>query len=132
MARNFIQAGDRFARLLGIEILEERPGYAKTAMPVDDRHLNALNTVHGGAAFSLADLALAVASNSHGTAAVAVNCAISYLAPARQGAQLVAEAVETSKNHKLATYDVKVTDETGALIASMQGMVYRKKDPIPD
>lgn len=130
-AKDFIAAGDEFARRLGIEIVQAGPGYAKTAMPVDERHMNALRTVHGGAVFTLADLALAVASNSHGTVAVAVNCAIAYTAPAKSGATLFAEAVETSKNRKLATYQVTVTDQDGAHIADMHGTVYRKQDPIP-
>jgi acyl-CoA thioesterase len=131
-AKDFIAERDRFARALDIEILLEGPGYAKVRMPVDERHLNGLDIAHGGATFALADLAFAVASNSHGNVAVAVNANISYMAAARKGATLFAEAHETSRNPKLATYDVKVTDEEGTLIATFSGMVYRKKDKLPE
>ena len=68
--KSFFQR-DRFAALAGIELLEVSPGYAKVKMPIDERHLNGVSCVHGGAIFTLADFALAVASNSHGTVAVA-------------------------------------------------------------
>jgi acyl-CoA thioesterase len=71
-----------------------------------------------------------MASNSHGTVAVAINATISYLKAAR-GGTLFAEAHEVSRDAKLASYTVNVTDDTGDLVAVFQGMVYRKKDPIP-
>ena len=56
---------DRFAANAGITLLEIKPGYGKTMMVVTDKHLNAGNTTQGGAIFTLADLALAAAANSH-------------------------------------------------------------------
>ena len=88
-------------------------------------HLNSHGTVHGGAIFTLADAAFALASNSHGIPAAAINASISYMKSARSGT-LFADAVEYSKNPKLATYTVDVTDERGEKIAIFQGMVYRK------
>lgn len=128
--KRFISEHDLFARHLGIELLEVREGYARARMPLDDRHLNALDIAHGGAVFALADLAFAAASNSHGTVAVAVNVSISYLA-AGTGGFLTAECREVHRNFRLGTYEAKVTDDKGALIATFQGMVYRKKDPVP-
>lgn len=130
--REFISERDTFAKHLGIEIIEDGPGYARVTMTVDERHLNGLNILHGGAAFALADLAFAVASNSHGKVAVAINANISFLAAARKGAILYAEAREKSLNPKLATYDIDVTDDKGKLIATFNGMVYRKKDTLSD
>jgi acyl-CoA thioesterase len=99
-------------------------------MEVGDRHLNGLGVVQGGAIFTLADIALAAASNAHGTAAVSINANISYF-KAVTGGTLVAEATEESLNHKLATYSVRVTaGDGGELIALFQGTVYRKKETI--
>lgn len=127
----FIAENDRFARHLGIEILLEGPGYAKVQMPIKQEHLNGLDIVHGGATFALADLAFAVASNSHGRVAVAINAHISYMAAAKEGQTLFAEAREVSRNNKLATYDIEITDDEGTLVATFNGMVYRKKENIP-
>lgn len=120
---------DRFADCVGIELLEVSEGSARASMEVKDYHLNAVNIVHGAAIFALADLVFAMASNSHGNVAVAINASISYL-KAATGGTLFAEATEVSRNHKLASYTVRVTDESDDLIAIFQGMVYRKKDKI--
>ena len=118
---------DRFARLAGIRILEVSKGLARTAMDISDCHRNALGMVHGGAIFTLADLAFALAANAEpDVTAVAVNVNISYLKSSSKGV-LYAEAREISVNRKIGTYAVTVTDETEAKIAFFQGMAYRKK-----
>ena len=120
---------DRFAEHNGIELLEVSKGRAKAKMQIKSQHLNGVGIVHGGAIFTLADSVFAVASNSHGTVALAINVSISYLKAARSGT-LFADAEEVSLNPKLATYSVRVTNENDDLIALFQGTVYRKKDKI--
>ena len=120
---------DRFARHVGVELLEVSEGYAKARMHITDQHLNGIDVVHGGAIFTLADLAFAAASNSHGTVAVAINASIWYVKAAIKGT-LFAEAKEVSLNPKLATYSIAVTDERGEIFATFEGMVYRKKQTI--
>lgn len=120
---------DRFAEWVGIELLDASPGFARAKMQIREHHLNGLNMVHGAAIFSLADLVFAVASNSHGNAAVAVNVSISFL-KAASGDTLYGEATELSRNPRLASYNVRITDERETLIAVFQGMVYIKKDRI--
>jgi len=125
----FFQKNDRFAGHSGIELLEISEGRAKAAMNIKKHHLNSVGSVHGGAIFTLADFVFAVASNSHGTVAVAINVSISYMKAATRG-RLFAEAIEVAINPKLASYTVNVTDEQGGLIAIFQGMVYRKKETV--
>ena len=55
---------DRYGELLGIDVVEVGDGRAGVALTADERHANFLGLVHGGAVFSLADAALAAASNS--------------------------------------------------------------------
>lgn len=119
-------SNDRFARHVNIEMLEAANGSATARMKVEEHHLNSHGTVHGGAVFSLADAVFAAASNSHGVPAVAINVSISYLKAVTAGV-LTAKATEASLNSTLATYEVRVTSETGELVATFQGMVYRKK-----
>ncbi len=127
--RNFFK-NDRFADHVGIELLEVSEGRARAKMEIKDHHLNGVNIAHGGAIFSLADLAFAVASNSHQTVALSINVSISYVKASVAGETLFAEANEVSLNPKLATYEVRVTDETNDIIAIFLGTVYRKKDRI--
>lgn len=122
----FFNTHDTYAKFLGIEVLEVRQGYARAQLDIKDHHKNGLRIAHGGAIFSLADLAFAAASNSYNTPAVAINVNISYL-KAETGGLLTAEAFENSCGPKLASYTINVTNEDGELCALFQGMVYRKK-----
>ena len=119
---------DRFARMLGIRIVEARPGYAKTAMDLTDDHRNGAGVAHGGAIFSLADLAFAVASNAHGKLSLAVAASISYV-KAGKGKTLYAEAREVSLGCKMGTYAITITNDAGEAVAAFQGTVYRKDVP---
>ncbi|MDM8516253.1 hotdog fold thioesterase [Desulfobacterales bacterium HSG16] len=118
---------DLFARFIGIELLEISAGRALAKLEIKDSHLNGVGIAHGGAIFTLADLAFAAAANSYGdsTVAVAINVNVSYIKAAGKGT-LYAEAVEISKSAKIGTYSAKITNEKGELIASFQGMGYRK------
>ena len=122
---------DNFAAISGIEILEASPGYAKARMNIEEKHLNALKTVQGGAIFTLADLTFAAASNAYGNVAVAINANISFV-KAATGKTLTAEAKETSINPKISTYTVNITDDKGDLVAIFHGMGYRKKILLED
>jgi len=132
IVKQFFANEDKFARHCGIELLEVGAGWAKTAMKIEPHHFNGAGTVHGGAIFTLADFAFAVASNSHGTLAMGINTSVSFVKAATRGT-LYAEAREQSRNPRLASYSVQITDDCGDTVAIFQGMVYRKKEPIiPD
>lgn len=118
-------AKDTWAHDAGIELVDVSPGRATVRMEVEDRHKNSHGTVHGGALFTLADTAFALASNSHGVPAAAINANISYVTAASEGT-LYAHAEEFSLNARIATYTVTITDDHGTRIALFQGMVYRK------
>lgn len=124
-----IFAKDRYAALSGIDIIEAGKGYCRTRLVIEDKHLNAANVVQGGAIFTLADFAFAVASNSHGQLALAINVNISFLR-AKSSGTLYATATEVGDPKQLGAYDVLVTDEQDAVIARFNGMVYRKKQRI--
>jgi acyl-CoA thioesterase len=121
---------DPFACSLGIELLDIGPGYSKVAMTVDERMLNAHRTAHGGAIFSLADYAFALACNSHGQLAVALNVSIHYVAPVAPGTRLIAEATEESLGRRIGLYRLVVTAEEGTLVATCQATAYRKNQPV--
>ncbi|CAH2030244.1 PaaI family thioesterase [Trichlorobacter ammonificans] len=127
--RTLFSAEDRFARHSGIELLEAAPGQARVTMEIRPFHLNAAGTVHGGAIFTLADFAFAVASNSHGTLALGISTSISFLKGASTG-RLFAEAREVARTPRLATYTVTVTNDGDEVVALFQGTVYRKKEAL--
>ena len=126
--REFLQR-DAFVKHCEIELVSFAPGHAVTRMSVQPWHLNAVGIVQGGAIFTLADYAFAVASNSHGTVALGINVNITYMKSAGSGT-LTAEARELALNPKLASYTVDVTDANHQLIAIFQGLVFRKQQTI--
>jgi acyl-CoA thioesterase len=123
-AKQFLN-DDKFALHAGIELLEVKSGTAKVRMEVQPFHINGVGLVHGGALFTLADFAFAAAANSHEEVAVAINASISYLKGVK-GGTLYALAEEISNSRKISVYSIKVTDEAGQLIATFQGMAYKK------
>ena len=118
---------DPFAQRLGIEIVEIRPGYAKTRLQIEDSLLNFVKIPHGAVVFAVADQAFAAASNSRGRVAVALHVGITFLAAAGPDTALTAEAEEISCGPKVATYQIMVRDDQGNQIASFQGLAFRKK-----
>jgi acyl-CoA thioesterase len=127
--KQFFSTEDLFARRAGIELVDVGPGWAKASMKIEPFHFNGAKTVHGGAIFTLADFAFAVASNSHGSLAMGINTSVSFVKAALKGT-LYAEAREQSRNPKLASYSVMITDDDNDVVAIFQGMAYRKKDSI--
>ena len=108
-AREFFR-DDRFAtEMTGIKIEEAREGYARCTLRVDERHFGALGIVMGGALFTLADFAFAVAANSGQQHTVSMNLSISYLTPAH-GPLLTAIATPVKSGRRTCTYTVDVFD----------------------
>lgn len=127
--KNFFK-NDKLAAYLGIELVDVSEGFAVSKMEIKEEHLNGINTVHGGAIFTLADFTFAVAANSHENVTVAINGNISFMKAAFKGQTLTATANEVSINPKLGTYTVNVVDDSGNLISIFQGMAYIKHDKI--
>ena len=123
-AKQFLN-DDKFALHAGIELLEVKSGTAKVRMEVKPFHINGVGLVHGGALFTLADFAFAAAANSHEEVAVAINASISYLKGVKAGI-LYAEAEEISNSRKISVYSIKIINEHNQLIATFQGMAYKK------
>jgi acyl-CoA thioesterase len=116
---------DGFSAWLGIEVVEIRPRACTARLTVRREMLNGFGVCHGGIAFSLADSALAFASNTHGRVTVSIENAITYPAAVRDGDVLTASAEEESATNRLAFYRVPVTKQDGSIVALFRGTVYR-------
>ncbi|HEV8306477.1 MAG TPA: hotdog fold thioesterase [Methylomirabilota bacterium] len=117
---------DPFAGRLGIELLDLTPGYCRAALRLGPDMVNFQGDPHGGAIFSLADYAFSGACNSHGEPAVALSVTIQYLAAARPGARLVAEAREQRQGRRAGFYVMTVTDDAGTVVAACQAVAFRR------
>jgi len=112
---------DEASQRLGMVIERIAPGAATLSLTVTAAMTNGHQTCHGGYIFTLADSAFAFACNSYNQRTVAEHCSISYLAPARQHDRLTAAAVEVARRERSGIYDVQVTNQHGALIATFRG-----------
>lgn len=117
---------DAFSKWLGIELLELKEGYCKLSLVVREEMLNGFAIAHGGITYSLADSALAFASNTKGKQAVSIETSISHIQKTKVGDVIIAEADEVTRNEKLAHYSVRLylQNNEKSLVAIFKGIVY--------
>lgn len=116
---------DFFSQWLGIERLEESPGKSVLRMTIRKEMLNGFAIAHGGITYSLADSALAFASNSHGIKAVSIETSISHTKSLKEGDVITATATEENLSNKIGIYKVEIINQEGNTVALFKGTVYR-------
>ena len=119
---------DDASRSLGIRLEAVGAGWARMSMPVTEDMLNGHRVCHGGFIFSLADSAMAFASNSRNRVSVAQFCSITFLRPGRAGCLLLAEAREQADAGRTGMYAVEVREKAGDVVAVFSGAVRRLGD----
>lgn len=123
---------DYFSKWLGISVVATSKGYCELKLKVRQEMLNGFGIAHGGITYSLADSALAFASNSHGIKSVSIETSISHVAQVHEGDVLTAVASEVSRTSKIAIYNIVVSNGEGKTVALFKGIVYRTgKDWFP-
>jgi acyl-CoA thioesterase len=121
-----------FARSFGIELLILEDGFSRVEMTYDPaRQNNIYDRAHGGAVFGLIDEAFETAAQTGGTVAVAMNVNVTYIASPEPGTRLWAEARRIAQTKRTATYDIRVGDADGRLIAVCQALAFRTGKHIP-
>ena len=117
---------DLFSQWLGIERVEERAGYCKLKMTVRPEMCNGFEIAHGGITYSLADSALAFASNSNGRQALSIETAISHIRPVKASDVLMATAEEKHRSNRIGIYEVRIQNHSNELVALFKGTVFVK------
>ena len=124
---------DAFSQWLGIKIVEVSEGNCQLQMPVRSEMLNGFQIAHGGIAYSLADSALAFASNSHGRKSLSVETSISHTVSVKEGNVLTAATEELSLSDKIGVYLITITNQSNEDVAYFKGTVYRtSKEWLPN
>lgn len=116
---------DPYMRFLGFEAEVPALGQARVWGTLRREHLNSFGSAHGGFLFSLADSAFALASNSHGSLAVALSTHMEYFKTSQPGDRLEAHAREISLTRRTGVYQVEIVGADG-LVALFTGTVFRK------
>lgn len=118
-------ATDRYARHLGIRLVEATDDRVVLEMDIAPHHLNFLALTHGGAMFSLADCAMSLASNGHGQRAVAIDAHLVISGGSAEGDVLRAVAEPAVGGVTLGTHRITVTRRDGRIVGMFTGTILR-------
>ena len=124
---NFMFTNDAFSQWLGIERLNVAPGLCDLRMTVRSEMLNGFAIAHGGISYSLADTALAFASNAHGLKCYSVETSISHVKPVAEGDVLTTLVEEKSLSKRIGVYHITVFDQNNEAVAFFKGTVHRSE-----
>lgn len=127
----YVARHDKLVRHLQMHVEAATPEFSRVTMPITENHRNGMGVVHGGAIFALADVAFGAAANAgRTTGVVSLTSSIEFLRPGKMG-PLAAEArVVRTGNHVL-SYDVRVFDGEGDLIARAISTGFITDTPLP-
>lgn len=113
-------AGDPFSQALAFRVLAVAPGEALLAAEIEGVKLNAHGTGHGGALWTLADMAFGAAAFHRGHL-MTVGSDLTFLRPAPAGATVYAHAREVGATASSATYHVVLAldpDDPATVVAA--------------
>jgi len=122
-----MMAKDLFSQWMGIEVVHVEPGICNLRMTVKDDMLNGFSIAHGGLAYSLADSALAFASNAHGAKCVSIETSISHVKPVVEGDVLTTQVEEKSLTKRTGLYFITVLNQNNEAVAFFKGSVHRSE-----
>jgi acyl-CoA thioesterase len=120
---------DPMSQWLGIERVEDGPGISVLKMKVREEMLNGFRIAHGGICYSLADSALAFASNAHGVQAVSIETSISHVSPVQLGDELITRVEERNITKRTGLYHIEVRNQKNQVVAYFKGTVFRTDKP---
>jgi len=118
---------DAFSQWLGIERLRVAPGICDLRMTVRSEMLNGFAIAHGGISYSLADTALAFASNAHGLKCYSVETSISHVKMVAQEDVLTTVVEEKSLSNRIGVYHITVFNQNNEAVAFFKGTVHRSE-----
>jgi acyl-CoA thioesterase len=116
-----MHAQDRVAQGMAMSIDAVDDGSATVSMVVTDEMCNGLGVCHGGLLFTLADTAMAHASNAGDQRAFSTTAQIDWINSALVGQTLTATSTRISQRGKSSIHDVMVVNELGETIALVRG-----------
>jgi len=124
---DFMFTNDSFSQWLGIERLSVAPGICDLRMTVRNEMLNGFAIAHGGISYSLADTALAFASNAHGLKCYSVETSISHVKMVVEGDVLTTVVEEKSLSKRIGVYHITLFNQNNEAVAFFKGTVHRSE-----
>ena len=115
---------DFFSQWLGITVESIEEGTCTLSMTIRKEMLNGFAIAHGGITYSLADSALAFASNSHGRQSVSIDTSINHIETLKESDTIVAVAKQEALKNKFGFYTIEIKKEN-TVVALFKGTVFR-------
>jgi acyl-CoA thioesterase len=115
---------DAYSQWLGVTVVALEPGSCTLSCPVKPEMLNGFQILHGGISYSLADSALAFASNAYGYQCVSIETSISHTRPVQAGDTLTAVCTELHRGKTIGIYETRILNAAGKLVALFKGTVH--------
>ncbi len=112
---------DRVAHELGMSIDHADVGAATVSMTVEASMCNGLGVCHGGILFTLADTAMAHASNAGDERSLSTTATIEWLRSAGVGDRLTATSEVVDRRGRNTIHDITVVDQDGRRVALVRG-----------
>lgn len=120
--------GDAFSQWLGINVVKIKAGFCILTLKVKPEMVNGFTIAHGGISYSLADSALAFASNAYGEKCVSIETSISHTRPVKIGDELSAKCTELNRGKTIGIYQVTITNQNDKKVALFKGSVHISKE----
>jgi acyl-CoA thioesterase len=117
-------AQDAFSQLLGMELVSIEKGTCVLRCTVTSQMTNGFMIAHGGITYSLADSALAFASNAHGVHCFSVDTNIAHLKKVKLGDVLTATCTESHRGKRTGVYVVEIQNQDAKRVAYFRGTVF--------
>ena len=112
-----------YHQLHDLKIVSLSDGYAEVFMPARPEVLNPMGNFHGGAIFTLCDVAAGTAAATRGRLAVTLTSSINYMRPGHNNEGLLAKTTELKCGRTTAVYSVDIY-QGERLIANGQFTMY--------
>ena len=125
-----IESYDMLLKLFNMKVDEISLGHSEVSMVVNNTHTNAAGVCHGGVIFSLADVAFALASNSYGNIALAMDVSISFIKAVKPGTKIRAICDEKHRGRSTAQYIIEVKDDKDKLVSLIKATAFRFEESI--
>ncbi len=126
-----VNSEDTFARLIGMKLVALQVGFARATLTITSDTVNMYQMAHGGAIWSLADLACEAAGNSLGEPAVALQNSFQFLAAGKAGDVLEATARVVNRSSRVGLIEFEVRNQEGILLTKGQQVIYFRKGGRP-
>jgi acyl-CoA thioesterase len=129
--QEYFNKHDQFSVRNGIRLTRIQEGYAEAEMDFAPETCNLMGTMHGGAYYTLADVAAGSAIIPYGKICVTLGADMHYLRPA-SGGKITAYATVRQHGGRIGVCNVEIRDQAGELLCMGTITMYITSKQIPE